>query len=60
MVVLNKRCVFCKIGIPPEFSHNPAPIYEYPAVCCETCNYTIVIPKRLAMMFRGEQNERND
>ena len=60
MVVLNKRCIFCKIAVPPHFSHNPAPIYEFPAVCCETCNYQIVIPKRMSLWARKMEEKRNE
>jgi hypothetical protein len=61
-MILNKRCVFCRVAVDYRFAHNPAPIYE-DGVCCETCNYQIVIPKRISLWARNmeeRKNERND
>lgn len=32
-----------------EYGHNADPVMEYPARCCDECNYTKVIPGRLAL-----------
>ncbi len=45
----NEKCCICKKKIEQKHSHNAGP-YKY-GVCCEKCNYEIVVPFRT--LLRG-------
>lgn len=41
-------CVICNEEILDEWGHNPAPVKEK-GRCCDTCNFTVVIPERIKL-----------
>ena len=45
-----KPCVICGGEIVDDWGHNPQPIKEE-GRCCDTCNFTIVIPERIRLSF---------
>ncbi len=47
-----KPCIICGGEIADEWGHNPEPIKDYnEGRCCDTCNFTIVIPERIRLSF---------
>jgi len=47
-----KPCIICGGEIADDWGHNPEPIKEYnEGRCCDTCNFTIVIPERIRLSF---------
>lgn len=48
-VETNKNCCVCGKKI-YGYGNNPYPIYGQGEVCCDDCNTTVVIPKRLQML----------
>lgn len=49
IVNMEDNCVICNGEILDEWGHNPAPVKE-DGRCCDTCNFTVVIPERLKML----------
>ena len=43
----NEQCCICKKKIEQKHSHNAGPYKE--GVCCEKCNYEIVVPFRMLL-----------
>lgn len=43
------------------FGHNPAPLGQWPDRCCNNCNETRVIPARIELMTRhdNDQNQKD-
>ncbi len=48
------RCIFCN-KIFEGYGNNPRPVTEEGS-CCDECNSKIVIPERLRLMSRWEEN----
>ena len=46
-------CSICKNEIYTEFGHNAEPINN--GRCCDMCNQTVVIPRRIKLMFENER-----
>ena len=45
-------CVICGGEIADDWGHNPEPVKEYnEGKCCDTCNFTVVIPERIRLSF---------
>lgn len=51
-----KQCIICKKPF-EGFGNNPAPITDV-GQCCNTCNITKVIPRRLKELQGGKNNVR--
>jgi hypothetical protein len=49
------KCIICGKKI-KDFGNNPAPV-KFEGRCCDTCNKTKVIPKRIELLI-GEQNKK--
>lgn len=50
-------CVLCGASVPSVLvSHNPAPLATE-GRCCSLCNYSRVIPERVAQMLEGDKCE---
>lgn len=45
MKAKTKRCSICGNDLDDRFGHNAQPIND--GRCCDTCNATVVIPRRL-------------
>lgn len=39
------KCCLCKGEIEGKYGHNAQPLAD--GRCCDTCNYTKVVPKRI-------------
>ena len=50
----SKVCCLCR-GSAGKHGHNPHPLAAYPAVCCDSCNITRVIPARFAATGADEK-----
>ena len=46
------NCCICNNEIPDEWGHNPAPVKDA-GRCCDTCNYTVVIPERIKLSINN-------
>ena len=45
-------CVICGGEIVDDWGHNPEPVKEYnEGRCCDTCNFTIVLPERFKLAY---------
>lgn len=52
-------CCFCGIEI-TDYGNDPWPSHpSEDAVCCDPCNWDIVLPRRLAMIY-GEPDDEQD
>jgi hypothetical protein len=45
------KCVICEENVINGVGHNPAPV-KGEGRCCGVCNDLVVIPARLAMIFK--------
>lgn len=51
-----RKCCLCEAVLPiGVFGNNPAPLAEYPKVCCDKCNREKVIPARLAQINKKQK-----
>ena len=52
------RCCFCNGLLNDVYGNNPWPFYQedHNKRCCNNCNQTIVIPKRIELMTQ-KRNE---
>ena len=47
-----KPCIICGGEIGEGWGNNPEPIKDYnEGRCCDTCNFTVVIPERIRLSF---------
>ena len=44
------KCVICEKTIKEQYGNNPAPVVNK-GKCCDTCNFTIVLPERIRLSF---------
>ena len=45
-------CVICGGELADDWGHKPAPVKKYnEGKCCDTCNFTVVIPERIRLSF---------
>jgi hypothetical protein len=52
MAVIKNKCILC--GTPFNgMGHNPYPIKQQ-GFCCDTCNFTKVIPERIKYARMGQ------
>lgn len=49
-------CCFCGCNVGTH-GNNPSPLDAYPALCCDGCNITRVIPARMAASFGSATRE---
>ena len=54
--VASVACCLCG-GDVGAHGNNPSPLDSYPALCCDTCNFTRVIPARLIASFGSAERE---
>jgi hypothetical protein len=58
------KCCICGKDIQPDangwmLGHNPSPLYNGENDrCCDTCNWSIVIPERLHQISRQDHNNQ--
>ena len=48
----SKECSICKDKLDDKFGNNAEPINN--GRCCNICNQTIVIPRRMKLQFESE------
>ena len=46
-------CSICNSEIDDRFGHNAWPIND--GTCCDTCNMTVVVPKRIENLKKAEE-----
>ena len=51
----NMKCVICEKTIEDKYGHNAEPVKK--GLCCDKCNYTIVVPTRMNPRLRREGND---
>ena len=47
------NCSICKDKINDKYGHNAQPINN--GKCCDTCNMTVVVPKRIENLKNAEE-----
>lgn len=50
-----RRCVICGDAIKDEYGHDAHPIAA--GKCCDVCNYSVVVPARIAASKKEEPND---
>ncbi len=48
------ECSICHLDVDDEFGHNAEPINT--GRCCDDCNSTVVIPRRIRDQFNRESD----
>lgn len=52
-----KKCSICGKKF-TEYGNNAQPIND--GICCDNCNYSIVVPKRLEVAFSIKPHNKSD
>lgn len=52
-----ERCVICGDVIKDQYGHDAHPIAA--GKCCDVCNYTVVVPARMAPPEKKEETEKH-
>ena len=51
------KCALCDNPMLTRDSHNAAPVFEG-GRCCETCNWSVVIPARMLLLGAGDEAKK--
>lgn len=52
-----KKCSICGKKF-TEYGNNAQPIND--GICCDKCNYSVVVPKRLEVAFSIKPHKKSD